>query len=107
MVINALNENDALLDSVSTELTRDKVYVTNHSFSSYILSVSVKSYFDTTIHVSTDYVVSVLTPTDDSLFIIVTYLGSNSGNGENLSHLLYNNVSYPSNYEWYPVFNGD
>lgn len=107
MVITALNEYDVLLDSVSTELTRDTVYVTNHSFSSYIPSMSVKSYFGTTILVNTDYVVSVFTPTDDSLFIIGTHLGSNSGNGENLSHLLYNNTSYPSFYGWYSAFNGD
>jgi hypothetical protein len=107
MVITSLNEYDVLLDSVSTELIRDTAYVTNHSFSNYIPNMSVKSYFDTPVTVNTDYVVSVFTPTNDSLYIIATDLSSNSGNGENLSHLLYDNDSYPSYYGWYSAFNGD
>lgn len=107
MVITALNEYDATADSVSTELTRDTVYVTHHSFSLFIPSMSVKSYFDTPVVMNTDYIVSIYTPTDDSLYIIANDPWSNAGNAENLGHALYDNPNYPSYQGSYSMFGGD
>ena len=107
MVITALNEYDVILDSVTTELTRDTVYVTQHTFSTFIPSMSVKSFFNVPIMVNTDYVVSIFTPTDDSLYIIANDPGTFSGNAENLGHALYDNVNYPSYQGWYSMYGGD
>ncbi|MGV6861273.1 MAG: T9SS type A sorting domain-containing protein [Putridiphycobacter sp.] len=103
MVITSLNEYDATADSVGLELTRDTVYVTHHNFTASLPNMSTKSYFDTPILMSTDYVVSVFTPTDDSLLIIANDPFSNAGNGEGLSYALYNNPAYPSYTGWYSM----
>ncbi len=107
MVITALNEYDVILDSVTTELIRDTVYVTQHTFSTFIPNMSVKSYFNVPILVNTDYVVSIFTPTDDSLYIIANDPGTFSGNAENLGHALYDNVNYPSYQGSYSMYGGD
>jgi PKD repeat protein len=103
MVITSLNEYDAVADSVGLELTRDTVFVSHTNFSVYLPNISVKSYFDTPITMTTDYIVSVFTPTDDSLIIIANDPFSNDGNGEGLSHALYDNPNYPSYYGWYSM----
>ena len=107
MVITSLNEYDVLTDSVSTELIRDTVYVTHHSFSTYIPSMSVKSYFDTPIIVNSDYIVSIFTPSNDSLIVIGTDPFTSAGNGENLGHALYDNQNHPLIKGWYSLYNGD
>ncbi len=101
MVITSLNNYDAVADSVGAELARDTVYVKHTAFTTLLPNLSVQSVFDQPIVVTNDYVVSIFTPTDDSLIILANDLYSNAGNGENLSFALYDNAAYPSYYGWY------
>tara|TARA_B100000809_G_scaffold266334_1_gene328569 strand:- start:2255 stop:3745 length:1491 start_codon:yes stop_codon:yes gene_type:complete len=103
MVITSLNEYDVATDSVGVEIIRDTVYVTYNAFTVNLPNMSTKSYFDTPVTVTTDYIVSVFTPTDDSLFILANDPFTNAGNGENLGHALYDNASYPSFTGWYSM----
>ncbi len=101
MVITSLNNYDAVADSVGTELARDTVYVKHTAFTTLLPDLSVQSFFNQPILVTNDYVVSVFTPTDDSLIILANDPYSNAGNGENLSFALYDNATYPSYFGWY------
>ncbi|HIP36972.1 MAG TPA: T9SS type A sorting domain-containing protein [Crocinitomix sp.] len=102
MVITTLNDYDAV-NYVGTELARDTVYVKHNSFTTALPNLSVKSFFDQAITVTSDYIVTVFTPTDDSLIILANDPNTNEGNGEGLSYALYDNPSYPSFYGWYDM----
>ncbi len=103
MVITSLNNYDAVADSVGAELARDTVYVKHTAFSVNLPDLSVQSFFDTPVIVTNDYIVSIFTPTDDSLIILANDPNANAGNGEGLSYALYDNASYPSFYGWYAM----
>lgn len=107
MVITSLNDYDALADSVGTELARDTVYVKHTAFTENLPNLSVQSFFDQPVVVTNDYIVTVFTPTDDSLIIIANDQNTNEGNGEGLSYALYDNSNYPSYYGWYSMLGGD
>jgi len=109
MVITSLNEFDAVADSVGLEIDRDTVYVTYHAFTANLPFLSTKSYFNQSYTMTTDFVVSIFTPTDDSLFIMANDPNTFEGNGENLGFAQYNNPTpgYESYIGWYNVFNGD
>jgi PKD repeat protein len=99
MVITMLNEYDALTDSVGIEMIRDTVYVTHDSYNPLtdpLPNISVQSTFDSAVTVTSDYIVSIFTPTDHPLIIITNEPTENAGNGENLSYALYSNTGFPS-----------
>jgi len=103
MVITSLNQYDAFTDSVGVEIVRDTVYVTHHSFTLNIPNLSIQSVFDAPVTMNNDYVVSIFTPTDDSLYILANNPFDNAGNGENLGHALYDNSNFPSFTGWYSM----
>jgi len=106
MVVTILNEYDAVLDSLGAELARDTVYVSHTVFnpiSTPLPAISVQSEFDNPVTVSSEYMVSIYTPTDDALRIIANSLIANDGAGEGLSYALYDNADYPSFTGWYSM----
>ncbi|MFK8045716.1 MAG: T9SS type A sorting domain-containing protein [Crocinitomicaceae bacterium] len=106
MVVTILNEYDAVLDSLGAELARDTVYVSHSTFNPLttpLPAISVQSEFNNSVILSSDYMVSIYTPTDDSLRIIANSLTANDGAGEGLSYALYDNTSYPSFTGWYSM----
>lgn len=103
MVITTLNDYAAATDSIGAELTRDTTYVIHHSFTINLPNMSTKSYFDTPVTVTDDYIITVYTPTDDSLWILANDPFTSEGNGENLGHALYDNPAYPTFTGWYSM----
>lgn len=104
MVITSLHEYEVATDSVGIELTRDTVYVSHTAFDIVLPNISVKSYFDAPITMTTDYIVAIHTPTDDSLRIITNDYTAPDGGGENQSHALYDNPAFPSFTGWYSMW---
>ncbi len=106
MVIAALNEYNAGTNTLGTELARDTIYVAHHTYNpttTPLPNISVKSYFDNPVTVTSDYVISIQTPTDDSLKIIANDPNVNDGNGEGMGYALYDNVNFPTFYGWYDM----
>ncbi len=106
MVITTLNQFDATGNTLGAELARDTVYVFHDNFDPLVdplPSISVQSEFDTPITVSSDYMVGLYTPTDDSLRIIANGLSVNDGAGEGLSYALYDNPNFASFIGWYDM----
>lgn len=100
MVITQLFDYDAGADDVGAELARDTVYVKHSAFSPLLTDLSVKSFFDPVV-VSSDYIIAITTPTDDSLKII-TSDPSGDGGAEGVSYALYENpIAFPGFYQWY------
>jgi PKD repeat protein len=94
MAITILHDYTSVNDSVGVELARDTVYVTHQTFTPVLPDIEVNSIFDTPVTVTNDYMVTVYTPTDDSLKIIVSDASSNDGASEGISYLVYNNPNY-------------
>jgi PKD repeat protein len=106
MVITTLNNFDTTNDTIGTELARDTVYVSHNSFNPLfdpLPSIAVQSEFDMPIIVTSDYMITVYTPTDDSLRIIANDPTINEGDGEGLGYALYENPNYPSFIGWYDM----
>ena len=106
MVITTLNEYDAGGNTLGTELARDTVYVKHHAYNpsfTPLPNIAVQSNFDTPITVNAEYMVTMYTPTDDSLQIIANDPDANDGNGENMGYALYDNINYPTYYGWYDM----
>ncbi|WP_027418003.1 T9SS type A sorting domain-containing protein [Crocinitomix catalasitica] len=102
MAITILYDYDAMLDSTGAELARDTVYVKHTAFTPDLPEISIKSYFDTPVTVTDDYIIAVITTTDDSLKII-TNDASGDGAGEGVSFAYYENPAAPSYTGWYPT----
>ena len=94
MAITILHDYTSLNDSVGVELARDTVYVKHQAFTAVLPNIEVNSFFDTPVVVTNDYMISVITPTDDSLKIIVSSAANNDGAGQDLSYLIYNNPDF-------------
>lgn len=106
MVITTLNNYDAGSNTIGAELARDTVYVTHQNFNpnnTPLPNISVQSYFEGPITVTSDYMITMTTPTDDSLKIIANDPTQNNGNGEGMGYALYDNVSFPSFFGWYDM----
>ena len=103
MAITILHDYDAVNDSVGVELARDTVYVTHQAYNPSLPNIAVSSSFPA-VTVTNDYVVSVITPTEDSLKIIVSDASANDGAGEGVSFLIYNNPDFTSAEGYYNGF---
>jgi hypothetical protein len=103
MVITTLNDYTVATDSIGLELARDTSYVIHHTFTINLPNMSTKSNFDIPVTVTDDYIISIYTPTDDSLKILANDPNNFEGNGENLAHALYDNSAYPSFTGWYSM----
>jgi len=106
MVITTLNNYDVGGNTLGAELARDTVYVSHNSFNPLtdpLPGIAVQSNFTTPITVTADYMITISTPTDDSLKIIANDPNSFDGNGEGLGYALYDNINYPSFYGWYDM----
>jgi len=95
MAITILHDYTAGNDSVGVELARDTVWVTHQAYTASLPNLEVNSYFDTPVTVTSDYMVTVLAPTDDSIKIIVSSKLANDGAGEGNSFLIYENPAWP------------
>jgi PKD repeat protein len=104
MAITILHDYNSLNDSVGIELARDTIYVKHQAFTPVLPDIEVNSMFDTPVTVTNDYMISVITPTEDSLKIIVSSALDNDGNGEDLSYLIYNNPDFLSAAGYYNNF---
>lgn len=104
MAITMLHEYTAFNDSVGTLLAVDTVWVVHQAFSAVLPNIEVNSFFDTPVTVTDDYIVTVYTPTDDSLKIIVSSAPANDGAGEGVSFLIYNNPDFLSAAGYYNGF---
>ena len=94
MAITILHDYTSFNDSVGVELARDTVYVKHQAFTAVLPNIEVNSFFDTPVIVTNDYMISVITPTEDSLKILVSSAANNDGAGQNLSYLIYNNPDF-------------
>ncbi|MFD1551379.1 T9SS type A sorting domain-containing protein [Putridiphycobacter roseus] len=106
MVITTLNNYDATGNTLGTELARDTVYVKHNSFDPFttpLPNIAVQSTFDVPVTVTSEYMVTMTTPTDDSLKIIANDFNTNDGQGDNMGYALYDNVNYPTYYGWYDM----
>lgn len=101
MVITSLHTYDSAADSVGAELTRDTVYVKHTAFTSILPNISVKSYFDAPVVMTSDYIIAMRAEGDDELIIISNDWTVNEGAGEGLSFGLYENPAFPSFHGWY------
>ena len=91
-------------DEVGPEIIRDTVWVKHQAFTALLPDVEVNSVFDSTITVTTDYIVAITTPTDDSLKIYASDRFVNDGANEGVSFILYENpIAFPGFYQWYNV----
>ena len=104
MAITILNDYTSINDSIGAELARDTVYVLHQAFTPLLPNLEVNSIFDNPVVVTNDYMISVITPTDDSLKIIVSSAADNDGNGEDLSYLIYNNPDFSAADGYYNNF---
>jgi PKD repeat protein len=105
MVITALHNYSAGNDSVGSEIIRDTVYVTHTAFTAILPNISVKSYFDVPVVMTTDYVITMHSTENEELIIVTNDWGANEGNGENLAWALYQNPFYPTDDGWYSNLN--
>jgi len=105
MVITSLHSYSAVNDSVGPEITRDTVYVTHTSFTLILPNLSVKSYFDAPVVMSTDYIIAMHSTENEELVIITNDYSANDGNNEGLCWALYDNPVYPADYGWYSTLN--
>lgn len=104
MAITAIHEYIPGSDEVGPEIIRDTVWVKHQAYTPVLPDVEVNSIFDSTITVSTDYIVAISTPTDDSLKVYTSDRFSNDGAGEGVSFALYENpIAFPGFYQWYNV----
>lgn len=105
MVITSLHSYNALNDSLGAEITRDTCYVTHTAFTLVLPTISVKSYFDAPVLMSSDYVIAMHSNEDENLIIITNDYNANDGNGEGFSFLLYDNPLSPGGEGWYSALN--
>lgn len=103
MAITILHDYTAVNDSVGVELARDTVYVTHQAYDPVLPNIAVNSSFPA-VTVTNDYMITVITPTDDSLKIIVSDASANDGAGEGVSFLIYNNPDFMSAAGYYSGF---
>lgn len=106
LVVTTLNEYDAAGNTLGTELARDSVYVFHDSYnplSDPIPTISVTSNFESPVTVTSDYMVAIFTPTDDSLRIIANEFSVNDGAGEGNGYALYDNINFPTFFGWYDM----
>ena len=101
MVITTLHSYNSGLDSLGPELSRDTVYVFHTAFTLVLPNISVQSYFDVPVSMSSDYIVAIHSTENEELFIIANNEAVDDGNGEFLSFALYDNPNYPTDYGWY------
>lgn len=101
MVITSLHSYLSAIDSVGPEITRDTVYVKHSAFTVVLPNISVKSYFDTPVVMTDDFIIAMHTPLNEQLVIIANDYTLNEGNGEYLSYALYQNPAYPAWDGWY------
>jgi len=101
MVITSLHSYISATDSLGAEISRDTVYVTQTAFTLLLPNISVQSYFDIPVSMSSDFVVAIHSTENEELFIIANNAFANDGNGEFLSFALYDNPNYPTDYGWY------
>lgn len=101
MVITSLHPYLSANDSVGAEITRDTVYVKHTTFSIILPYISVKSYFDAPVTMTSDFVIAMHTTLDVELWIVTNDYTNNDGNGEGNSWALYQNPVYPADDGWY------
>jgi hypothetical protein len=104
MVITTLHAYSPLNDSLGAEITRDTCYVIHNAFSLILPNISVKSYFDAPITMSTDYVIAMHSNEDENLIIVSNDYNANDGGGEGFSFLQYDNPNSPGGEGWYSAF---
>ncbi|MEX1001549.1 MAG: T9SS type A sorting domain-containing protein [Crocinitomicaceae bacterium] len=104
MAITVLHDYTASNDSVGVELARDTVYVTRQSYTISLPLMEVNSVFDNPVTVTSDYMLTVYTPEDDSIKIISSSAPGNDGNAEGVSYFYYNNPNYLSFEGYYNVY---
>lgn len=90
MAITILQDYTAANDSIGAELARDTVWVTHQAFTINLNDIAVNSSFPA-VTVTSDYMVTVMTPTDDSLKIIINSYLADDGNGDGDAFLYYDN----------------
>ena len=105
MVITSLHSYNSVTDSLGPEITRDTVYVLHTAFTAILPNISVKSFFDAPITMSSDFIIAMHSVEDEELVIITNDYNINEGNNENFSYALYQNPAYPSFDGWYSVLN--
>jgi hypothetical protein len=103
MVITILYDYIAVTDTVGAELARDTVYVKHTTFTPVLPELEVNSFFDEPVLVTQDYVIAVITETNDSLKILTSSAPDADGEGEGVSFAYYNNPAAPSFTGWYPT----
>lgn len=104
MAITYLHDYDSVNDSVGNQLAVDTCYVTAQSYTPMLINLEVDCYFDTTVTVNDDYVVTVTTPTDDSIKIIRNSDVHQDGNAEGVSFFYYDNPDLPSYTGYYNIY---
>jgi PKD repeat protein len=104
MAITILHDYTTVNDSVGTELARDTVWVKHQAFSTLTSDMLVNSLFDTPVTVTSDYIVTVMTPTDDSLKILTTDYIGDDGNMDGDAYIFFENLAYPSFTGYYNMF---
>ncbi|MBK6951294.1 MAG: T9SS type A sorting domain-containing protein [Crocinitomicaceae bacterium] len=100
MVITSLHSYLPLIDSVGPEIARDTVYVKHTSFTLVLPNISVKSYFDAPVTMTTDYIIAMHSTQNEQLIIVTNDYSANDGNGEGYSYALYQNPDYPADDAW-------
>lgn len=101
MVITSLHPYLSANDSVGAEITRDTVYVKHTAFTVVLPNISVKSYFDAPVVMTSDFVIAMHSTENEELIIMTNDYTLNDGNGEANSFALYQNPVYPSDDGWY------
>lgn len=105
MVITSLHSYNSLTDSLGPEITRDTVYVLHTAFTAILPNISVKSYFDASYTMNSDFIIAMHSVEDEQLVIITNDYSINEGDGENFSYALYQNPAFPSFVGWHSVLN--
>jgi hypothetical protein len=63
-------------------------------------NISVKSYFDAPVTMTTDYIIAMHSTQNEQLIIVTNDYSANDGNGEGYSYALYQNPDYPADDAW-------
>ncbi len=101
MVLVYLWDWDETTDSIGGLFFEDTVWVTHTSYTPILPDVEVNCFFGTSITVTEDYVVGIVTLDDDSLKIMTSSAAAFDGAGEGVSFAYYDNPAYPSFTGWY------